>query len=84
MWNRLFGFTNKKSLMANKTAEEKKEPKERTTSPEKESKMETEQSPSGTKPLAAKSGYYYAHNQVLTLQLCESHWPCFPIANRDA
>ena len=53
--------------MANKTSPEKTETtKERTASPEKESKMETDQpGTTGAKPLAAKSGYYYAHNQVI-------------------
>jgi hypothetical protein len=51
--------------MANNTSQEKAETKERTASPEKESKGDAEQTgTAGAKPLAAKSGYYYAHNQV--------------------
>ncbi len=54
--------------MANKTSQEETAVKEVTASKddtEKESKAaDGEQSPSGNKPLAAKSGYYYAHNQV--------------------
>jgi hypothetical protein len=66
VWNHLFGFLSKKKpIMANNTSQEKAETKERTASPEKESKGDAEQTgTAGAKPLAAKSGYYYAHNQV--------------------
>ncbi len=53
--------------MANKTSQEETAAREQAASKddtEKESKTDGEQSPAGNKPLAAKSGYYYAHSQV--------------------
>ncbi len=67
LWSQLVGLFSSKSIMANKTSQEETAVREQAASKddtEKESKTNGEQSPSGNKPLAAKSGYYYAHSQV--------------------
>jgi hypothetical protein len=64
----LVGIFSSKSIMANKASQEETAAREQAASmddTDKEPKANGEQSPSGNKPLAAKSGYYYAHSQVL-------------------